>query len=246
MVPEAVEADRSEEEAVVAARVAVEVPSAEEAVAADPSVEEVAEVDRLAVVGSRECVYLFYAPCWFDYRCLVFLTNRSSMCRGQTDHRCEEQTDHRCEEDKQIIGVKRTNRSSLRRRQQHLRGVASLALRVLLLHGLMERQNDRLVLLLVIEIEVAAGVLLNILANQLLQIAVHIRNVDNPVVLTTADTQTESLLRKVDELVPVFAGPQLRLISNHEQAESRTREAHVHATNVRNKANAVGGSCSHG
>ena len=97
MVPEAVEADRSEEEAVVAARVAVEVPSAEEAVAADPSVEEVAEVDRLAVVvvvvearlevaSSRECVYLFYALCWFDYRCLVFLTNRSSMCRGQTDH----------------------------------------------------------------------------------------------------------------------------------------------------------------
>lgn len=142
--------------------------------------------------------------------------------------------------------MKRTNRSSLRRGQQHLRGVASLALRVLLLHGLMERQNDRLVLLLVIEIEVAAGVLLNILANQLLQIAVHIRNVDYPVVLTTADTQKESLLRKVDELVPVFAGPQLRLISNHEQAESRTREAHVHATNVRNKANAVGGSCSHG
>lgn len=109
VVPEAVEADRSEEEAVVAARVAVEVPSAEEAVAADPSVEEVAEVDRLAVVvvvvearlevaSSRECVYLFYALCWFDYRCLVFLTNRSSMCRGQTDHRCEE--------DKQIIGVK--------------------------------------------------------------------------------------------------------------------------------------------
>ena len=234
MVPEAVEADRSEEEAVVAARVAVEVPSAEEAVAADPSVEEVVEVDRLAVVvvvvearlevaSSRECVYLFYAPCWFDYRCLVFLTNRSSMC-GQTDHRCVE--------DKQIIGVKRTNRSSLRRRQQHLRGVASLALRVLLLHGLMERQNNRLVLLLVIEIEVAAGVLLDILANPLLQIAVHICNVDNPVVLTTADTQKESLLRKVDELIPVFAGPQLRLISNHEQAESRTREAHVHATNV--------------
>ena len=109
MVPEAVEADRSEEEAVVAARVAVEVPSAEEAVAADPSVEEVAEVDRLAVVvvvvearlevaSSRECVYLFYAPCWFDYRCLVFLTNRSLVCRGQTDHQCVE--------DKQIIGVK--------------------------------------------------------------------------------------------------------------------------------------------
>ena len=92
VVPEAVEADRSEEEAVVA----------------DPSVEEVAEVDRLAVVvvvvearlevaSSRECVYLFYAPCWFDYRCLVFLTNRSSMCRGQTDHWCVE--------DKQIINV---------------------------------------------------------------------------------------------------------------------------------------------
>ena len=110
VVPEAVEADRSEEEAVVAARVAVEVPSAEEAVAADPSVEEVVEVDRLAVVvvvvearlevaSSRECVYLFYAPCWFDYRCLVFLTNRSSMCRGQTDHRCEE--------DKQIIAAQK-------------------------------------------------------------------------------------------------------------------------------------------
>ena len=71
----------------------------------------------------------------------------------------------------------------------------------------MERQNDRLVLLLVIEIEVAAGVLLNILANQLLQITVHIRNVDNPVVLTTPDSQTESLLRKVDELVPVLTRP---------------------------------------
>ena len=141
VVPEAVEADRSEEEVVVAARVAVEVPSAEEAVAADPSVEEVAEVDRLAVVvvvvearlevaSSRECVYLFYAPCWFDYRCLVFLTNRSLVCRGQTDHQCVEdkqiigvknkqiinvwtnrslvcrgQTDHRCEEDKQIIAA---------------------------------------------------------------------------------------------------------------------------------------------
>lgn len=81
VVPEAVEADRSEEEAVVAARVAVEVPSAEEAVAADRSVEEVVEVDRLVVVvvvvearlevaSSRECVYLFYALCWFDYRCL--------------------------------------------------------------------------------------------------------------------------------------------------------------------------------
>lgn len=115
VVPEAVEADRSEEEAVVAARVAVEVPSAEEAVAADPSVEEVAEVDRLAVVvvvvearlevaSSRECVYLFYAPCWFDYRCLVFLTNRSSMCRGQTDHWCEEQTDHRCAEGSNTSG----------------------------------------------------------------------------------------------------------------------------------------------
>lgn len=240
MVPEAVEADRSEEEAVVAARVAVEVPSAEEAAAADPSAEEAAEADRLAVVvavvvearlevaSSRECVYLFYALCWFDYCCLVFPTNRSFV------------------ENKQIIDVWRINRSSLRRGKQHLRGVAALALRVLLLHGLMERQNDRFVLLLVIQIEVAAGMLLDILANQLLQITVHIRNVDNPVVLTTPDTQTEPLLRKVDELIPVFAGTQLRLISDHEQAESRARETHVHATNVRNEANAVGGSCSHG
>ena len=79
VAPEEVEADRSEAEAVVAVRVAAEVPSAEEAAVADPSVEEVAEVDRLAVVvvvvearlevaSSRECVYLFYALCWFDNR----------------------------------------------------------------------------------------------------------------------------------------------------------------------------------
>ena len=59
---------------------------------------------RLEVASSRECVYLFYAPCWFDYRCLVFLTNRSSMCRGQTDHWCEEQTDHRCAEGSNTSG----------------------------------------------------------------------------------------------------------------------------------------------
>ena len=92
VAPEAEEAAHSEEEAAVEALVVAEVLS-EAAAVVDRSAEEAEEVDRLAVAvavvvvvrlevaSSRECVYLFYALCWFDQSFRRFT---------QTGHRCAE------------------------------------------------------------------------------------------------------------------------------------------------------------
>ena len=52
-------------------------------------------------------------------------------------------------------------------------------------------------------------------------------------------------LSEIDELVPISAGAELGFVADHEQAEARPREAHVHSTDVRDEAHAVRAARAH-
>lgn len=119
VVPEAEEVAPLEEEAVAAALVAVAVPS-EAVVVADPSVVEVEEVDRSVRVEVLVEVLVEVRLEVASSRECVYLFY--ALCWLIT-----------------ILRAFGTNMSSMRGRQQYLWGVATLALRVLLFHGLMER-----------------------------------------------------------------------------------------------------------